>query len=103
MYVSNVGNTPLHNIDPDDASPEVRGYDRPDRNAAVQPRSQAETVKADSGLMARTAPDGADPQLWEMLGPAERAYLSGGFDRVSYGHGSGGSGMSRGVYVDMRV
>ena len=103
MHVSNVGTTQFHDIDPDHSSPDVRGQDRPDHNAAVQARGQVDASQMDSGLMAKRAPDGADPKLWEMLGPAERAYLSGGFDRVSYGHGSGESGMGRGVYVDMRV
>jgi hypothetical protein len=103
MQVSNIGNTQIPNIDPDQSNPAVRGYDRPVRNAEAQPPLQPEASRPDSGLMATSSPDGADPKLWEMLGPAERAYLSGGFDRMSYGQGSDGSGMGRGVYVDMRV
>jgi hypothetical protein len=103
MYVSNVGNTPIPNLDSDASNPGVRGQESADRRAEVQPGSHTSSAQVEPGLMSRSAPDGADPKLWEMLGPAERAYLSGGFDRLSYGQDPGTSGMGRGVYVDMRV
>ncbi len=103
MYVGNLGNTPLHNIDPDHSDPELRAQQRPDGNVAVPLQAHADPAAVDTGLMSTSTPEGTDPQLWAMLGPAERAYLSGGFDRLSYRQGSPGSGMGRGVYVDMRV
>lgn len=103
MDVSNVRSTPLHDFDSDQSKPEVLGRERPDRSPEIILPARTASTEIDSGLTSRTAPDGADPKLWEMLGPAERAYLSGGFDRISYGQGSDGSGLVRGAYVDIRV
>ena len=106
MYLSPIGPSPIHTRDTDLKGGPAHGPAQGEHpGPRVDTPPSVDDVRGEGDLAARQAPEGADPALWEMLNPAERAYLSGSFDRLTYGADSGRSSSSfgRGVYVDLRV